>query len=257
MCTVAFIPGPAGGYLLGHNRDELRSRARGLPPQRHERSGIAFLAPRDPDGGGTWIGVNQTGLALCLLNAAERAPSRLPQEPRSRGLVLWDLLDLAGGDAVGARLEQTRALLCEVRAFHLVAAEPAGRHREATSTHWTWNGEGLTRELRRGPTMYVSSSYDQEAVERERGAAWRRLLLDHPAPDDTSLSRWLASTGETPGPFSVCMSRSNAMTVSRTLVRVGDRGIEMSYLDGPPREPSSREWTVRLGDTLLFSERPD
>jgi hypothetical protein len=246
MCTVAFIPGPGGGYLLGHNRDELRSRARGLSPERHDRSGTAFLAPRDPDGGGTWIGVNETGLTLCLLNAAERAPSRLPPEPRSRGLVLWDLLDLGDGAAVGSRLEVTRALLCEVRAFHLVAVEPAADDREATSTHWTWNGERLTRESRRGPTMYVSSSYDQEAVERERGAAWKNLLREHPAPDATALSRWLASTGDTPGPFSVCMSRSNAMTVSRTLVRVGGGEIEMRYLDGPPCEPSSREWTVRL-----------
>lgn len=246
MCTVAFIPRPGGGYLLGHNRDELRSRAAGLPPERHDRSGKSFLAPRDPDGGGTWIGVNEAGMTLCLLNAAERAPSRLPEEPRSRGLVLWDLLDLGGGDAVGARLQQTRALLCEVRAFHLVAVEPGGADREAMSAHWTWNGERLTRELREGPTMYVSSSYDQAAVERERGAAWQRLLRQHTAPDETALSRWLASTGETPGPFSVCMSRSNAVTVSRTLVRVGGGKIEMSYLDGPPCEPSSREWKVRL-----------
>jgi len=246
MCTVAFIPGPAGGYLLGHNRDELRSRARGLPPERRDRSGTAFLAPRDPDGGGTWIGVTETGVTLCLLNAAERAPSRLPPEPRSRGLVLWDLLDLGSRDAVAARLEQTRALLCEVRAFHLVAVEPGGTDREATSARWTWNGERLTHEVREGPTMYVSSSYDQEAVERERRAAWQRLLREHATPDETALSRWLASTGETPGPFSVCMKRSNAMTVSRTLVRAGDGELAMSYLDGPPCESSSREWTVRL-----------
>src|SRR6185436_2635186 len=33
MCTVAFVPLPAGGYLLGHNRDERPSRPAGEPPR--------------------------------------------------------------------------------------------------------------------------------------------------------------------------------------------------------------------------------
>ena len=241
MCTVAFIPDAESGYLLGHNRDELRSRARGLPPERHEGPGASFLAPRDPDGGGTWIGVNDSRMTLCLLNSAERDPARLPPEPRSRGLLLWDVLALASVDAVDARLDNTRELLGEVRAFHMVAALPGTRARAAVSVHWRWDGENLVRETREGPAMYVSSSYDQVAVERERGAAWQRLRSGGSVPDEPALIRWLASAGETLGPFSVCMDRPNAMTVSRTLVRVGARAVEMRYLDGPPCNPSAKE----------------
>ncbi|MDX1388388.1 MAG: NRDE family protein [Acidobacteriota bacterium] len=246
MCTVAFIPDADGGYILGHNRDELRARARGLPPARFERCGMSFLAPRDPDGGGTWIGVNASRMTLCLLNAAERDPTRLPAEPRSRGLLLWDVLPLGSADGVDARLEETRKRLAGIRAFHMVAALPGARGGEAVSVHWTWDGERLARERREGATMYVSSSYDQTAVEHERGKAWERLGADHRRPDEPALVRWLASEGETPGPFTVCMERPNAMTVSRTLVIASAGGVEMRYLDGPPCDRAAREWTAKL-----------
>lgn len=246
MCTVAFIPDVEGGYLLGHNRDELRSRARGLPPEPYERPGASFVAPRDPDGGGTWIGVNDSRMTLCLLNAAERDAGRLPAVPRSRGLLLWDVLELSDIDAIDAHLEQSRDQLRGIRAFHMVAAVPGARGAAAVSVYWTWDGEALGRETREGSAMYVSSSYDQVAVERERGAAWRRFRSEVDRPDETALIRWLASEGETPGPFTVCMDRPNAMTVSRTLVTATPHGVEMRYLDGAPCDDTAREWTVRL-----------
>ncbi len=246
MCTVAFIPDIGSGYLLGHNRDELRTRARGLPPERFERSGASFLAPRDPDGGGTWIGVNDRGMTLCLLNAAERDPARLPAEPRSRGLLLWDVLPLRSIDAVDARLERSRKQLGGIRAFHMVAALPGARGLAAVSARWTWDGERLARETRTGAAIYVSSSYDQVTVEHERGAAWRRLGPENHRPDEPALARWLASEGETPGPFSVCMDRPNAMTVSSTRVRVTAGAVEMRYLDGPPCDSTAKEWTLKL-----------
>ena len=123
MCTVAFLLEADGGYLLGHNRDEGIGRERGLPPRLYRLADRSFLAPRDPEGGGTWIGVNDTGLTLGILNAAEPEPSRLPPEPTSRGRVLWDLLPLDDVREVERRLEADRNRLATVRAFDLVAAE--------------------------------------------------------------------------------------------------------------------------------------
>src|SRR5882724_1478338 len=99
MCTVAFLP-VADGYLLAHNRYESFKRAHGVPPARHAEGGRRFLAPRDPDGRGSWIGVNDAGVTACVLNAAESDACGLPAAPRSRGLVLWSLLPLDSIDAV-------------------------------------------------------------------------------------------------------------------------------------------------------------
>jgi hypothetical protein len=245
MCTVAFVPSPDGGYLLGHNRDENRGRAIGLPPRRFDRSGRAVLAPRDPDGGGTWISVNDSGLTLCVLNALESDPSRLPAQPRSRGLILWDLTVLAAAEEVDERLRSRRAELREVRSFHLLAVEQ-GRGRACRAVRLRWNGIDLIRDEHEGPSLFVSSSLAPVGVEPERSASWRKLLDRASRPDAETLADWLASHDPGKGPLSVCMHRPEGGTVSRTLVLVSGAGIEMRYLNGPPCTPLSPETSHHL-----------
>ena len=63
MCTVTWIR-VAGGYELFCNRDERLERGPELPPSVLERAGVHLVAPRDSDFGGTWIAVNEHGIAL-------------------------------------------------------------------------------------------------------------------------------------------------------------------------------------------------
>ena len=175
MCTVAFVPLRGGGYVLGHNRDERRTRSRGLPPERLERDGRTVVAPRDPDGGGTWIGLHDDGATFCMLNATESRPERLPPEPISRGLILWEMLHLDGADAIGTRLAELEDELRGVRAFHLVVAEPSRGGRPASSTRFRWDGGALERDHHEGARLYVSSSLDPTAEDglSRRDDAWR------------------------------------------------------------------------------------
>jgi len=246
MCTVAFIPSPTGGYLLGHNRDESRQRPRGLPPRRLTRGGRAFLAPRDPDGGGSWIGVNDAGLTLCLLNAAEGNPSRLVPNPRSRGRVLWEMFHLDDTRTVGEHLATDDKQLDDVRAFHLVAIEPGKSGRHALAVRFRWDGEKLYHDEHDGPGLFVSSSLDPSGVARGRSEAWRMLITRVPNPDRDTLGAWLASHEPERGPFSICMHRPDARTVSRTLVNVDSQKIELAYLDDAPCSPASQEFTLHL-----------
>lgn len=69
MCTVSWDTSSTAD-LLWFNRDEQRSRSVAEPPRQHNLpEGLSVLSPVDPDGGGTWIGVNECGLIVCLLNA--------------------------------------------------------------------------------------------------------------------------------------------------------------------------------------------
>jgi hypothetical protein len=63
MCTVTWeLDGDA--YRLYCNRDEKFTRATAEPPTAYvsAQTGLRFLSPRDPDGGGTWLTVNELGM---------------------------------------------------------------------------------------------------------------------------------------------------------------------------------------------------
>ena len=246
MCTVALVPWRGQGYLLGHNRDEILTRARGIPPSRREHRGRIVLAPHDPEGGGTWIAVNDAGLTLCLLNGAETNPARLPASPRSRGLLLQEMLQADSIPAVVSGLQAVLPRLGEFRAFHLLIVEAGRASGRARVLRMQWDGVMPAWSEHEGACLFVSSSLDPAGVERERGASWRALLAREGVPDPTTMARWLASHDPRPGPLTVCMHRPLAGTVSRTIVSVGAEGTEMRYHDGPPCNTAAAEVHLAL-----------
>src|SRR6185312_11981515 len=67
MCTVSWIHAREG-YQLLCNRDERHTRRPAQAPTVRQNGGVRFIAPIDGEEGGSWIGVNEFGLTLCLLN---------------------------------------------------------------------------------------------------------------------------------------------------------------------------------------------
>ena len=74
MCTVTWLPG-RNEYRLFFNRDERKTRKPAAPPALHEHHGVRQLYPVDGTAGGTWLGVNEYGVTVGILNhyVAERA----------------------------------------------------------------------------------------------------------------------------------------------------------------------------------------
>src|SRR5215470_2366098 len=107
MCTVSWIA-EENGYQLFSNRDERHTRKPALPPAVREQRGIRFVTPIDGDHGGSWIGVNQFGLSLCLLNRYqnEAVSSDGVFDYTSRGLLLLELIDCRSGARMQSRIEQ-------------------------------------------------------------------------------------------------------------------------------------------------------
>jgi len=246
MCTVAFVPLPAGGYLLGHNRDERRSRPAGQPPRPLEGARCRALAPRDPEAGGTWISLNGAGVTVCVLNAVESNSRRLPAAPRSRGLVVRDLACVGGLEAARVWLEEAREVLAWTRAFHLVAVEPGWRTGgTARFACFRWDGMEADWETGEGPALFVSSLLQPVEVERERRARWQ-ARTEAGAVDAAAMATFLASHEPARGPLSVCMHRDGAGTVSRTLVEVTPEGAGMRYLAGPPCTGKGPEALARI-----------
>jgi hypothetical protein len=215
------------GYHLVCNRDERRTRLAAAPPAPIDVRGVQAIAPLDGDFGGTWIGVNEVGVALCLLNRypADENPSRAFT---SRGRLVLDLLDAPSRIAVRERLSDED--LSVFRPFTLVALAPG---EPALIARWT--GQTCLFEYDGEYSMPLVSS----AFEQERVAAFRRRLLlgggrsaRELTPED--LARFHRSHEPRPGPYSVCMHRDDAETVSLTWVRVDGDRIELEYTPGAP-----------------------
>lgn len=227
MCTLTWIA-LERGYELYFNRDEKLTRASGLPPQRRDGAdGVAWLAPADPDGGGTWIGVNNRGLSLALLNGYKRADDAA-REWRSRGLLVQELLELRD---VAAFQQRLRALeLRAYRSFTLFALDPGCA---ALNAHWDGTSLEFEAQSSGGPPL-CSSSLDPTGAAKARRELFARWREDAGGVDAELLQRFHASHLPERGPLSPCMHRADAMTQSFTRIRCDAQRAELAYSAGAP-----------------------
>jgi hypothetical protein len=236
MCTATLIP-LSRGLCLTTNRDEGRERPPALPPMvRSFPGGVLGVYPTDPQGAGTWVGANNAGLVLTLLNlnvtpADADVPPRSPALLRSRGLIIPALLPSRTLTEAADRL--TAFDLREFGPFRLLLSAGDG---VAITSSDGGSARATVRRLALGPLMLASSGLGDERVAGPRQRLFADMVLaDWPAADDSvrlhrqerfHRHRWAESPQ-----LSVCMSRRDARTVSRTTVRVGVDGVRLSYCD--------------------------
>ncbi|MEM7480961.1 MAG: NRDE family protein [Acidobacteriota bacterium] len=222
MCTVTWTSRP-GGYALYFNRDERRSRVAALPPAPAVGDGVRYLAPRDPEGGGSWIVASETGWTVCLLNFWASAPLVDAAERSSRGLLVTGLAAIDRFERVAEHADPRR-----YRPFTLLVLDPAGEARAFRS-----DGLEFIRRWAPDPPLLSSSSWDEGSVEGTREELWRASSL---ATGGTRADALAFMTRHAPerGPASPCMHRPDARTVSLTVVEVGAQRVSMAYADGPP-----------------------
>ncbi|NMM46785.1 NRDE family protein [Marinigracilibium pacificum] len=91
MCTVSFAR-VNNGVEITSNRDETILRSNALSPAIHLYKHTNLIFPKDPQGGGSWIGGSENGNLACLLNGAFVPHKHNPPYRLSRGIVLLDAL---------------------------------------------------------------------------------------------------------------------------------------------------------------------
>jgi len=240
MCTLSWwVAETERGIVF--NRDELRTRSRGEASRIVDfPSGQRILMPRDPDAGGTWMGVNDSGLIVALLN---NYPFHSPRRPDqiSRGQLVVDLLRQAETAAHCMTLLESldRSVYQGFLLFALGRADgPLARE---------WDGQSLKPiplDGEGGLHVLTSSSFRQEECEAFRvdlfaGKSRERATLkqNHGSfhPEDPAL-----------GPL---MVRDDAATDSVTEVVVGSKHAHMWFqaVQGNPpvlSEPSIHELSL-------------
>jgi hypothetical protein len=215
MCTVSWSHQHDGGYQLFCNRDEKRTRKNAVAPQLQTARGTRFIAPLDGECGGTWIGVNEHGISVCLLNRYDRvARGRV-----SRGLLVLDLLGSRSGvEAVQSAAERD---LDDFSPFTLAVLEPA-----SPTALCVWDGT-VPQIFPDADALVplVSSSYDQKGAEKARQIVFQQA---------ESLEHFHRMHMDGPSAYSPCMHREDVETVSFSRVNVSASEISLSYSPAAP-----------------------
>ena len=224
------------------NRDEKRDRFVALAPAIVDLEGHRAVFPTEPTSG-TWISANDAGVCLALINW-----HRIERNPRngtlSRGLVVKELAGKSSADEIAAAVKKLP--LRKLPPFRLIAVAP----REMRVIEWRWNLRRLTRRDHEWERRHwFSSGLDEPEAERERG----RICKDAQTQKSEGRLDWLRrlhrSHSPHRGPFSICMHRPDAATVSYTEVAVSKRRATMRYKSGPCcSNKAMATKTISLGD---------
>ncbi|MEI6197802.1 MAG: NRDE family protein [Verrucomicrobiota bacterium] len=226
MCTVSFIARKKG-YALAMNRDEKLARVEGLPPSTKIIGGRIVLAPSEP-GGGTWIALNDGGATLALINWYS-ITARVSEEIVSRGMVVNATSAAATPKVAEVTLNQLP--LKQINPFRLIGVFPATNE----IVQWSWDLKKLAR--RNHPwqaQQWISSGFDEPTAQRIRSQAFRSALQQRSAGSLPWLRRLHRSHSPETGPFSTCMHRADAATVSYTEAVISPGKAFMRYHAGPP-----------------------
>jgi len=226
MCTVTFIA-RRNGYALGMNRDEKLTRPVGLPPRRMQFNGRTILAPSEPTGG-TWIGVNDTGVTLALINWYS-ITVRVTGKTFSRGDVVKACLCADSPASVKKIVEEQP--LNRVNPFRLIGIFPG----DSAVIEWRWNLNQLERRSHGWQTnTWISSGFDEPGAQQTRGKSFREALRQKSAGSLDWLRRLHRSHGAARGPYSHCMHRADAETVSYSEILVSRPSALLRCFPGSP-----------------------
>src|SRR5258707_11078162 len=238
MCTVTFIARKKG-YCLGMNRDEKLTRPTGLPPKKRKVDGRAIIYPSEP-GGGTWIAMNDHGATLALINWYSIA-ARVGGKAVSRGEVINSMSAAISPDFADAALHELP--LNQINPFRLIGVFPV----TGEIVEWRWNLKQLVRKnLPWKSQQWISSGFDEPTAQRVRSRTYR-LAQKQKSPGAVEwLRRLHRSHMPQTGPFSTCMHRKDAATVSYTEVAVSGQHALMRYCNRAPCQSRSVPFLLRM-----------
>jgi hypothetical protein len=226
MCTLTFIAGDTS-HRIAMNRDERIARGAGQPPEIHEVDGTKAIYPGDGEGG-TWIGVNELGIVLALLNWTDAA-DKSGGKTRSRGQVIPALIASHSLAELCTALQVSS--LKGMLPFRLVGVFAF----EKEIREWRWDSTQIDSQVHRWDTRHwFSSSLSDQKAGTLRGAACRHALSEADAGSAAWLRRLHASHAGGPGPFSMCVHREDVQTLSYTEIHLAPATVAVEHFLGSP-----------------------
>lgn len=224
--------------VVGANREEFYRRG-GEAPRLHAGP-PRFVAGVDPVAGGTWLGVNEHGVLAAVTN---RPKDRWPGKPRSRGLLVRDLLacptaaeagKLAVSELNADRYDGCNILCADASAAILIHGGDWLRVRPLPpGLHVLTNGD--VNDERDARLMFVAGHLGQEGF-RYRSSA-----------DCVQALRRLCGRHE-PGEPAVCLTGGDRGTTSSSIIALRGSPTDGVYLhaQGPPDRTPYEDYSELL-----------
>lgn len=229
MCTLAVARDifPGAPLVIVANRDEFLSRPSARPRLwRGER--IPFVAPRDLEAGGSWLGVNAHRLFVAITNS-RKIPSQEGKVSRG-GLVV---------KALGYRKASHAAeAICALdgssyNGFHLVIAD-------GESAFIVWGDGKKVHRSQLGPGIFVVTEAGFEGqTEREKLVSSFMRGLPKEPPSIGALEKLTQTHAE--DPFDGVCNHADSFgygTKSSTILKLLDDDISIWHCDERPCEGS-------------------
>lgn len=167
--------------VVAANRDEVLDRPASGP---RRWAGEPFVAPKDEQAGGTWLGLNAHGLFVGVTNRF-LAEKHLDRE--SRGALVVDALRAGGARALHERLEGLSPR--RYNAFHLLYAD-------ATDAFVTWSDGETVRQQVLEPGLHIVTERSLGGDDHARTSlirdAWPRVSPGGALPTPEALEGLLA-----------------------------------------------------------------
>jgi len=244
MCLLALQYKTArdAPVLLAHNREEFFDRPTQAPRIQSGRPRV--ICGIDRKAGGTWLGVNQYGLVVTVAN---RPKTVVPPEPRSRGLLCRELLNL-----------ETAARAADHAARELATGRYAGANfvcADARNALVVYGGD-TTEVIELPPGLHILSNSNVNDLADERQELVRRLLtlqrLDSAVAFLAVASRAFSRRPDASGRRGVVLHGPDYGTVSSTLLSLPKKthNSVFHYAPGPPSEHSYDDLSALLRQVL-------
>ena len=224
MCTLTVFSYP-DQRIVTMNRDERRVRTEsGILQQSHRGSGV-IVYPVDDAAGGTWMGVNNQGLCLCLTNRYQGTGSMVSVRP-SRGEIIPRLL--ASGDLVSVHEAVLNEDFTAYPAFDLFLFSLSEGHR------FCWDQGQLSHFVLDSsvPLLHVSSAQGQEETLAYRQRCFSDFCGQQLPPADRAtaiISDFHQYQEAGRSAHSVLMDREGARTQSTTQAILGQDTLHVTY----------------------------
>lgn len=245
MCVLAihFQATSEAPVLLAHNRDDSYERPVGPPRVHYGRPKV--ICPVDRKDGGTWIGVNQHGLVVAVINRVK--PGTEPPEGRSVYVLCRELLNSASASqAISLCCEELQTgkypachFLCADRRFGAVVQ---------------YGGDLTVVPLRPGLHFLSTAPLDDPFDPRQEFA--RRMLtlqrLDSAVAFLAAASRVFSRKADAEGRRGLVISSPGFGTVCSSLVALTNRPSQavFHFAPGPPSETPYDDYSAFLRQVL-------
>jgi len=222
MCTVTFIPAN-GRYYITSNRDEKYVRKKAIFPQAYLVGNSMLVYPKDPDGGGSWIAVNNNRNAAVLLNGAFTKHTPMPPYAKSRGLVF---IDIIASDKPVMYFLGTKLL--HIEPFTIIITE------EDSLYECRWDGhKKYCRQLTKNkPYIWSSATLYSEDIKQKREHWFNNWLNNNSNPGQAEIIEFHMFGGDGDSTNDLIMNRDNQMlTVSITSIELAPGNATIAYND--------------------------